>query len=399
MGDPSEKIRLKFRVSSLTEPKWTEKWGVSLTASEEFHVTDRLLKLPFQENAPKTVCRFSVEQGILQFHQVDLDRLMTLNGMPTKDSHPKIGDQIRIGGTIQIEVVLAPAKEIQTTSFPATPVTSTFSNLDTIPEIKSDGPTLTTTTTTSHSLEIREPSLKMVQTEMPLHRRGDTYPGTTVPTPPPPESFCPPEPKVELASSPHLQRDDSLEERMAAMTESELDGVRPLYLEKTKLSSKRLSISEKILTAVARVLRRDELNPPVEQFPLDKESTNSGMVVLDQPLTKSIQTGRNEFSPSPQVVRKPMPQKPQPTKPQPKVWTPSAASSGARMRGRALVFVVGAAGALMLAVAFFKFVNPFGSTDSGTGTGGSTQTQFKKGIPVEVLEEKVRKMRRLRERR
>jgi len=383
----------------MTEPKWTEKWGVNLTASEEFHVTDRLLKLPFLENAPKTVCKFSVEQGVLHFHQVDLDRLATLNGSPTRESRPKVGDQIRIGGTIQIEVVLAPVPEPKTTTLSATPINApTFASLDTIPEIKTDGPTLTNTTT-SRSIEVREPSLKMVQSPlMPVHQRGNTYPGMTVPVPPAPESFLPPEQKVELASSPHLQRDDSLDEKMAAMTESELDGVRPLYLEKTKLSSKRLSISEKIFSAVAKVLRRDELNPPEEKFPLDKEMTNSGMIVLDQPLTKSIQTARiqgepkisrSEFSPSPQVDRQPSK-----TAPKPKVWTPSASSSGARMRGRALVFVVGAAGALMLAVAFFKFVNPFGGAGSGDTSGGSALTRFEKGIPVEILEEKVRKMRR-----
>ena len=69
----ASKVRLKFRVSAhdgvsaggLPEPRWTEKWGVGLFDYEEFHVTDQLLKLPFQEATPKTVCIFSIADGSL----------------------------------------------------------------------------------------------------------------------------------------------------------------------------------------------------------------------------------------------------------------------------------------------------------------------------------------------
>lgn len=389
MNETSEKVRLKFRVASLGETKWTEKWGVSLTAGEEFHVTDKLLKLPFLENPPKTVCIFSVDGGALRFQQLDTDRAVTLNGQPEKDCSPRLGDKIQIGETISIEVLLAPTPKI---SVRADESNGPKVRPDVIPEmfdgdskIAADGPTLTmtfaaTTATTvaaateaqismgSHSLEINEPSLKMARPELAPQSKPAQVP----------KFIMPAEPKIILAKSPHTQRDDSLEERMAAMTETELGAVKPVYSAKAQLGT-RQSFSEKILAAVASVLRRDELNPPNEKFPLDKDATNPGFS-MDR-----AKISHGEYTASPQVSR--VPQKP---------WIPAAAPAGARLRGRALVFLVAASGALMLAVGVLKITSQFGKARPASSVEPTSDSTMNRGVPIEFIEEKVRKMRRRR---
>lgn len=378
----AEKVRLKFRVSSTKEPKWTEKWGVNLTAGEEFHVTDKLLKLPFQETPPKTVCTFSVDRGALLFQHLDLDRLATRNGTPENECNPSVGDKILIGGTILVEVLVAPLVRAS-----ARADESPGPQVREIPEMKdldrkptADGPTLTLTDTTastlpilsnaSRSLEIDEPSLKMVRPELAEGM---------------PKFSLPPEPKIELANSPHSHRDDSLDSRMAAITESALGGVRPLYPSKAKLGT-RQTLSEKIFGAVAKVLKRDELNPPRDRFPLDADSTEPG-IQMDRPDVKPWKPAekvlRSEYTASTQVHR--TPQKP---------WVPAPAPAGARLRGRALVFLVAAAGALMLAVGVLKISNQFGGDSTEKSEEAISRPEMSPGIPVDVIEEKIRKMRR-----
>jgi hypothetical protein len=151
-----EKTRLKFRVSAydgvtaggLPEPRWTEKWGVGLFDYEEFHVTDQLLKLPFQEATPKTVCIFSILDGGLSFRLVDGDRRAKVNGVDRRDALITTGDKIQIGETLTIEVALAPAKAKAKDSAPGPSLVAGASD---IPRVdREDGPTLTFAPTGSH---------------------------------------------------------------------------------------------------------------------------------------------------------------------------------------------------------------------------------------------------------
>ncbi len=424
MNETTEKVRLKFRVSSTKDPKWTEKWGVSLTTGEEFHVTDKLLKLPFQENPPKTVCTFSVDAGSVLFQHLDRDRIVTRNGTPESACSPRVGDKILIGETILLEVLVAPTAKAsaRAAESPGPTLGGIPDILDMDSALKADGPTLTLTqfpveaatavaleappknSSTpavrsapespymgGHSLEIQEPSLEMVRPDLspPTVKKtaaksnADAYP-SAMPTP---KTFGPAEPKIELANSPHTQRDDSLDERMAAMTESELDGVKPLYAEKAQLSGSKQSFSEKILSTVAAVLKRDDLNPPRDKFPLEKDATNPG-IRLDrvEPSSRAApKKTKSEFTASPQVNRNTA-----------KPWIPEATPSGARLRGRAMIFLMAAGGTLMLVVGIMKISNQFGGASSAGSDSVVEMSQLDRGLPVEVIQDKVRKMSRRR---
>lgn len=329
-NDSSVINRLKFRVSSVIEPKWSEKWGVSLSPGEEFHVTDKLLKLPFQENPPKTVCTFSITAGGLSFQHLDLDRVVTLNGVAKRECMPKVGDKIKIGETIVLEIVTAPiAKSLVKAEDQEGPsISETIGREEpTNPAIATEGPTLTMTMSAqvlpvpsihkdmSGSLEIPEPSLSSIKNhEIPeLESKPDVKEARPAPTAykPQPMTSGPfkvgpvlAEPKVELAKSPHAHRDPSL------------DGA--------------------------------------------DEVTEEEIV------------------------------------PAPKPWIPDAFSAGARLRGRALVFLVAAAGTLMLAMGAMKIFDQIQGTSSSARVEAAKAQEYSKGIPIEFIEEKVRRMKRRR---
>ncbi len=348
MGEETsqEKTRIKFRVSaadgvtSSGQPtsQWTEKWGVSLFDFEEFHVTDQLLKLPFQENPPKTVCVFSVATGALQFRLLDSDRLAAVNGVERREAIVGVGDRIRIGETLTIEVVLAP--QVSSSNLDSTPVGRS----------REDGPTLTLTTSgpvapekeaekesppalarkifadrTDGSIEIDEPSFKRPATPAPV--------ATAAPAVSRPKKSLLPEPKVELVNLPHAVRDDSLESRMAEFADTKslktanLDGAPTL--------------AERILGALSRVLRRDDLTPPDE---LPSESTAAKPWIPAEYRDPGIQAMRSAHYGA-ETLSSPRP------------WIPQADEPGARLRGRALVFLVAAAGTLMIAVGVMRILD------------------------------------------
>ncbi len=371
----------------MKEPKWTEKWGVSLTSGEEFHVTEKLLKLPFQETPPKTVCTFSIDQGSLRFQHLDTDRKVTHNGKPEKECRPNVGDKLLIGETIQVEVLAAPIAKSLVTVKEEDSLGPVIRSEISIPE--ADGPTLTMTMTATpmeveslspfsagtRSIQIPEPSIEMV--------RPDLSPRT--------RPLLPPEPKVELADSPHGHIDRSIEERMAGMTESELDGVRPFYPEKAKLSSKSVSFAEKIMNTISKVIHKDDIHPPSEKFPLEKDPTNTGYKLEHPPEPKKR---KNEFKPTPPVSRQ-----------SGKKWVPETKEKSSSLGGRALVFLVAATGALMLAVGVFQVMNRVEKGSAVVHSEKAKPTEltehvehkpYERGIPVDLIEMQVRKMQRKR---
>ncbi len=443
-----EKTRIKFRVSAadgvaasgLPAPRWTEKWGVSLFDYEEFHVTDQLLKLPFQETPPKTVCVFSLATGALRFKLLDSDRIAEVNGVRSREAIVGIGDRIRIGENLTIEVVLAPKADGERGPSVSnqTPKPLSASEMKTSlfagssPE---EGPTLTLTSSgpvqagqifaeQSASIEIDEPSFKRPSAEPAL----DTSPApsqtaspavtrkspfaidgsspnilATEPTletvqpaakpaatrnpqasavPRPAKNILKPEPRVELANLPHAIRDDSLDSRAAGMAET-ADALDPVYPRNAKLDA-RPSFSEKILSAFSKVLRRDELTPP-EALPSDQagakapqpwipaEHRDPGIQAMTAANYGSATTGGRPAQ----------------------AWIPQSEPAGARMRGRALVFLVAAGGTLMIAVGVFRIYESFRREEAErAATTPVSFSELNRGVPVEVLEEKVRRMRR-----
>lgn len=419
--NPSEKVRLKFRVSAFeggaenSEARWTEKWGVSLLGLEEFHVTDHLLKLPFQETPPKTVCIFSVSEGILNFRLLDSDRTSAVNGVPKKEAIIGMGDRIRIGETVSIEVILAPEARVQSQSrkepafFSPAPV-APISPVPDYPSIagSEDGPTLilsldtlkTTPTSapqavprvaqksdpmfadlTNVPIDVHEPSF-LVPVVAPVSEsltketvRPELSPGSSGRS----AYVHPPEPKVELANVPHAARDESLEDRMAAMTGASFGGVKPFYADKANLNSKQ-TFAEKILAVVASVLRRDDLGPPAEPFPLDGEIKGWE----SQPELKA------------RTVTRPIALKGKAVPPlmRPAAFIPQAENPAARLRGRAIVFLLAAAFALTLAVSAFRIWNHSVEEDSQGPAKGFSEWAMPRGVPIEFLEEKVRRMKK-----
>lgn len=424
MSSPKEKIRLKFRVSAFegagaTEPKWTEKWGVGLFSFEEFHVTDQLLKLPFQETPPKTVCTFSVAETLLRFRLLDPDRTATVNGLPKKEGLLVVGDRIRIGETLSIEVLLAPGKP----PVRASAVSSAM---------QADGPTLIFT---EGSLEappevgVKEPAFQAGKLDMPEIHEPSVQTRLAMPTlsetsaahSPRPESssmpfeatletvrpdlapklepnarhpFFMPEPKVELANVPHAVRDSSLDGQREKEFEEEKESVKPVYTENADLES-RLTFAEKILSVVAKVMRRDDLNPPSEKFPLDQETfrSNSGSA---KPIPVKPWNPRAETAnPSHRTKDTVLNGETTGGRPDLKPWTPAPESRGTRLRTRALVFLVAAAGALMIAVGVFRVYSKVHQEQEAKKIEAGL-FQYQRGVPLKHIEEKVRRMRRSR---
>lgn len=425
-----EKIRVKFRVSAfdgissagLPEPRWVEKWGVNLFDYEEFHVTDQLLKLPFQENPPKTVCTFSISGGSLAFRILDEDRRAEVNGVEQRESLVSTGDKIKIGDTLTIEVVLAPPKSY------AKLATANLAPVKETPRPEGDGPTLTLIPMGELTSvpSIREPQLApapiaaapIMPREIPLIEEPAppvvTAPKSALPalakgqslfketsgapeimepsfkpTPIPPpaatlKSFDPKsrhslfdEPKIELQASPHLTHDESL-----GGPENGLNPA-PVYAADADLRP-RLTFGEKILSAFAKMLRRDDLDPPEEPFAAD---TRPG---LAKPW---IPAGMKDPGITPAAGAS-YGTRPVKNSPSPQPWIPEALTQAARMRGRALVFVVAAIGALMIAVGVFRIQNRVAEITAEEEKSEFSKFENSRGIPIDVIEEKVRRMRR-----
>lgn len=410
---PQEKIRLKFRVSAFesagaAEPKWTEKWGVGLFSFEEFHVTDQLLKLPFQENPPKTVCTFSVAETLLRFRLMDPDRTASVNGLPKKEGLLVVGDRIRIGETLSIEILLAPGKPPVRASAVQSAMQAdgptlifTEGSLETALREEANGPAFQAANLSMP--EIHEPSVmtRLATPTLPESSAHHTSRGTTPSMAFEPTSetvrpdlaprlepntrrpFFMPEPKVELAHVPHAVRDTSLDGPEQRELADGKDLVEPLYAEKAELDS-RLTFAEKILSVVAKVLRRDDLNPPSEKFPLDEETFPPNSTPVAAIAVKPWSPQRDSVKVSTMASR-----------PELKPWSPPAESRGARLRGRALVFLVAAAGALMLAVGVFRVYSKV-HDERELKKSESSLFQYQRGVPLEQIEEKVRRMRRRR---
>lgn len=383
-----EKTRLKFRVSAfdgvsaggMPEPRWTEKWGVGLFDYEEFHVTDQLLKLPFQETPAKTVCVFSIAGGALAFRHLDADRRAEVNGVERKDAVVTVGDTIKIGDTLTIEVTLAPPK-VSARSDAAGVGPALGAKGDSPRNDGEEGPTLTFAPSglteaaippapvfdeASRSVEIHEPSLSFARpapAPTPAKAEAVAVPRATGPLPGMIEE------KVELAD--HPGRDGSLDDRVAAMAEANEDFP---SIDEEGDGPSRGSFSDRIRAAFTRLLRRDALA-------VDESSARPWLpdAPADPGITKmtSAAYGRTEA-------------------PAPKPWIPDAVSPGSRMRGRAFVFLVAALGALMLAVGVFRIQNRVAALQEGRAPpAAEPMSEFapSRGIPIELIEEKVRRMR------
>ena len=484
-----EKTRLKFRVSA-SEPSWTEKWGVGLFPNEEFHVTDQLLKLPFQERAPKTVCIFSLVDGVLAFRLADEDRQAQVNGAERKDALVTSGDRIKIGDTLTIEIALAPPK-VKARAAEAGPA---LGGMAEIPQLDpEDGPTLTfaptgTTETRltapsgpsvrervrerirekeraveesarspvfeeiSKSLEIQEPSFNpgrpspdaverakfgISKTRSPDRRPNGPMPGYVQddkvelhgmlpsaaakkressnprPIPKRPASLSstggalptsiPPRPisissgpmpgyvqdaKVELDDVPHVTKDRSLDDRMAEIAG---ESIRPLYAKEADLGT-RPTFGERILSAISRILKRDELDPVEDPFAEDGPDTRPWLPEgIADPGISEMRTavygssGEKHREKTPKYSAIP-----------PKPWIPEAISAAARIRGRALVFLVAAIGTLMIAVGVFRIqyrVAVLQESIKPLPPDEHTALAPSRGLPIEILEDKVRRMR------
>jgi hypothetical protein len=478
-----EKIRLKFRVSAfdgvssggMPEPRWTEKWGVGLFDYEEFHVTDQLLKLPFQDATPKTVCVFSIFEGALAFRHLDTDRRAQVNGVERTQAIITTGDKIKIGETLTIEVAHAPPKSKSRANAPG-PTASIAKPIADLPRLDpEEGPTLTFSPTGSHeserpgmrttaggdidfgptippspvfpeqehSIEIQEPSLNALRGARPRKKETTAIPdrpagpmkgmepegkvelmtgnGKRGVIPPRPASLSAgpmkgmepegkvelddgkspsgiprrpasmsagpmkgmePEGKVELMEPGKVSRDRSLEDRMEAMAELTDDHIKPLYADEADLSSKP-TFGERILSAIARILKRDDMDPPAERFPLDEKDPSKPWI----PRPKADP----DFFSSPHDEKKQRREEPQ----EPKPWIPEFISAASRIRGRALIFLVAAIGTLMIAVGVFRIQYKIATLKSPMVPTESRPAEFEmgRGIPIEIIEDKVRRMR------
>jgi hypothetical protein len=457
-----DKIRLKFRVSAIDgvvdgipEPQWTEKWGVGLFDYEEFHVTDQLLKLPFQENPPKTVCIFSIANEGLRFRMIDRDRVARINSIEKAEAIVRIGDRIQIGETLVVEVLLAPKAEgsvgpaVAPVKAPDTgPVVETQTQTQTqsaqarpsmhfteaptklteapsvdarllagedgpsLPEIlrpvdpEEEGPTLTLTPQSgvldpsalefepifggSKSIEIEEATADRIRPDLKPSGRISRF-----------SSEAP----VELERVPHARKDTSLSHRVS--DDEDGPSFDPVYASSARLNSSEPSLSEKLVAAVSRVLRRDDLFPPRDKFPLDEISANDipapKSPSAPKPWVPAAAGAKKSYFEEPKIELDMRPfesgQKPRDhgigSSPIP--WIPEAISSGARLRGRAFVFLLASAITLFVLSIGYSSVSGWLARREAENIEASIanirQDSFERGIPVEFIADKVRRMR------
>jgi len=351
---------------------------VSLLENEEFHVTDQLLKLPFQSAAPQTVCIFSVATGALAFRLVDPDRRSTVNGVEKREATISVGDRIQIGENLSIEVLVAP--EIAR----ASPVRTALTESPTIPNLDmEEGPTLTQTATLhtakpspifsgvgDKSLEIDEPSFRtgtpvakpvappMMATPMAVEPPRHS-PGVSGGRP----SLIP-EMKVELANVPHAVKDTSLDKK------EDLDEVD---------LSHRKTLGERVRDVVTGFIPRKNTADKGPSPWLTSDRVDPGITTM-----KSATYGAKPEKTPKSAQSAPVP------------WIPQAISSAARLRGRALIFLVAAIGTLMIAVGVFRIQSRVAELEESRKPSVAPLPELSRGIPIELLEDKVRRMRRPR---
>lgn len=278
--DPeADKIKLKFRVTAKDGPsgRWSEKWGVSLLPHEEFHITDQLLKLPFQEHQPVTVCTFSVPKGKLVFQMVDEDRVASVNGVRQKKSPLRLGDKVQIGEGVIIEVMVAPAflKEVIE---------------------QSDGPTLLTTKSKGNSGSIaiptehdeipaieglQEPTLTLAPHEKERIAAEEKFRKERA------AQALEPEKKADLEDAPHPTKDEGINPDYIP-EEEESHGMQPVAVEDPGLpQAKESAPAPEPVAAIeakpveeesgddarTRVVHAKDLAPASEAMPLDEDRT------------------------------------------------------------------------------------------------------------------------------
>lgn len=274
----ADKIKLKFRVTAKDGPsgRWSEKWGVSLLPHEEFHITDQLLKLPFQEHQPVTVCTFSVPKGKLVFQMVDEDRVASVNGVRQKKAQLRLGDKVQIGEGVIIEVMVAPAflKEVIE---------------------QSDGPTLITARPKSNSGSIsipaehdeipaieglQEPTLTLAPQEKERIAAEEKFRQEKA------QQALEPEKKADLEEAPHPTKDPGInpdyipEEADAHALKPLAEAKDPGFTEPKKESAPQpvaaleaKPIEESGDDARTRVVHAKDLAPASESMPLDEDRT------------------------------------------------------------------------------------------------------------------------------
>ena len=162
--------------------------------------------------------------------------------------------------------------------------------------------------------------------------------------------------------------------------------------------------------ASKRILRRDDINPPEEPFPAEEEDGRSGPWIpegmADPGISPTSDVHRSEAATKIyQKEAKPKePKSKRPTfadeetesAPAPRPWIPDAISAAARIRGRALVFLVAAIGTLMIAVGVFRIQNRVAEIEEKRKPiHVEPMSEFapSRGIPIEIIEDKVRRMR------
>lgn len=108
------RLRALAKGPASKKPLWKEKWSVSLSGNEEFHITDRLLKLSNASDS-KTLYVLKVIENELSWEQVDTSTDVEVNGEMIKMGRLKMGDRFVIraeaGKSFDIEVVEAPVVE------------------------------------------------------------------------------------------------------------------------------------------------------------------------------------------------------------------------------------------------------------------------------------------------
>ena|GEM_PF-4835520 len=116
----SSVYRLKLRVTSKGNQKWSEKWGATLGPQDLFEVTDQLLKLSlFKKNKPSSLLRFRQEKGRIVFEIGERkDEPLYLNGQRAQSGAVKPGDRMTFMDVITIEVIEAGEKSQQAEMLP-----------------------------------------------------------------------------------------------------------------------------------------------------------------------------------------------------------------------------------------------------------------------------------------
>lgn len=106
------KLRVEFKGTKELEKRWSQKWSFPLSDNQEFHITERLLRVQNLDGDGKTLVVLRLKDEFLFMEVREANDLIHLNGKAVKLAKVSKGDRMMIGEQFLIEVTQAPSGSV-----------------------------------------------------------------------------------------------------------------------------------------------------------------------------------------------------------------------------------------------------------------------------------------------